>query len=156
MTVSSKKFLWSPLGEFAEGFLAELAGLGYSPRSCEAHLLLMKHLSRWLAAQGLSTGDLTDEVAARGRQQAKTSIFRIMTLPSLATHWLLPRLPAFLDAHPASTSALSRSALPTATPMISTSPSPTAIRPTAKAWPRGTTTDQPGSRPASEPSDLPG
>src|SRR2546427_8757525 len=65
MTVSSKKFLWSPLGEFAEGFLAELAGLGYSPRSCEAHLLLMKHLSRWLAAQGLSAGDLTDEVAAR-------------------------------------------------------------------------------------------
>ena len=42
----------------------------------------------------------TDQVAARGRQQAKTGIVRIMTPPSLATHWLMPRLPAFLDAHP--------------------------------------------------------
>ena len=42
----------------------------------------------------------TDEVAARGRQQAETGIVRIMTPPSLATHWLMPRLPAFLDAHP--------------------------------------------------------
>ena len=42
----------------------------------------------------------TDEVAARGRQQAKTGIVRIMTPPSLAAHWLMPRLPAFLDAHP--------------------------------------------------------
>src|SRR3989442_6371289 len=65
MTVLSKKFLWSPLGEFAEGFLAELAGLGYSPRSSEAHLFLMKHLSRWLAAQGLSAHDLTNELAVR-------------------------------------------------------------------------------------------
>jgi LysR family glycine cleavage system transcriptional activator len=42
----------------------------------------------------------TDEVAARGRQRAETGIVRIMTPPSLATHWLMPRLPAFLDAHP--------------------------------------------------------
>jgi LysR family glycine cleavage system transcriptional activator len=42
----------------------------------------------------------TDAVAARGRQQASTGIVRIMTPPSLATHWLMPRLPAFLDAHP--------------------------------------------------------
>ncbi len=42
----------------------------------------------------------TDAVAARGGQQAKAGIVRIMTPPSLATHWLMPRLPAFLDAHP--------------------------------------------------------
>jgi LysR family transcriptional regulator, glycine cleavage system transcriptional activator len=42
----------------------------------------------------------TDEVASRGRRQATTGIVRIMTPPSLATHWLMPRLPAFLDAHP--------------------------------------------------------
>ena len=42
----------------------------------------------------------TDAVAARGRQQAKTAIVHIMTPPSLATHWLMPRLPGFLDAHP--------------------------------------------------------
>ena len=42
----------------------------------------------------------TDEVAARGRQEAETGIVRIMTPPSLATHWLMPRLPAFIAAHP--------------------------------------------------------
>jgi len=42
----------------------------------------------------------TDAVAARGRQQTKTGSVRIMTPPSLATHWLMPKLPAFLDAHP--------------------------------------------------------
>jgi LysR family glycine cleavage system transcriptional activator len=42
----------------------------------------------------------TDQVAASGRQQATTGIVRIMTPPSLATHGLMPRLPAFLDAHP--------------------------------------------------------
>ena len=42
----------------------------------------------------------TDEVAARSRQQATTGTVRIMTPPSLATHWLMPRLPTFLDAHP--------------------------------------------------------
>ena len=65
MKDSSKKFLWSPLGGFAEGFLAELSARGYSPRSSEAHLFLMKHLSRWLAAQGLSAHDLTNELAVR-------------------------------------------------------------------------------------------
>lgn len=65
MTVSSKKFLWRPLGEHAEGFLAELASLDYAPRSRQAHWCLMKHLSRWLAAQGVSAGDLTGDVVER-------------------------------------------------------------------------------------------
>jgi LysR family transcriptional regulator, glycine cleavage system transcriptional activator len=42
----------------------------------------------------------TDEIAARGRRRATTATVRIMTPPSLATHWLMPRLPAFLAAHP--------------------------------------------------------
>jgi len=42
----------------------------------------------------------TDAVAATGRQQVRTGIVRIMTPPSLATHWLMPRLPAFLNEHP--------------------------------------------------------
>lgn len=54
-----------PLEEFAEGFRAELVGVGYSSRGSEAQLGLMKHLSRWLSAQGLSAGDLSDEVAGR-------------------------------------------------------------------------------------------
>ncbi len=40
-----------PLGEFAGGFLAELARLGYRPRSSEAQLYLMRHLSWWLGAR---------------------------------------------------------------------------------------------------------
>ena len=42
----------------------------------------------------------TDELAAYGRQHAGTGIVRIMTPPSLATYWLIPRLPTFIDAHP--------------------------------------------------------
>ena len=55
---------WGPLGEHAEGFFAELAGLGYSRRGRSAHLRLMKDVSEWLGAQGLSAGDLTAEVVA--------------------------------------------------------------------------------------------
>lgn len=54
-----------PLGEFVEGFLTELAGLGYSPRSCEAQRGLTRHLSRWLAAEGLAAADLTEDVVER-------------------------------------------------------------------------------------------
>lgn len=54
-----------PLAEFAAGFAAELAGLGYSSRSIRAQLGLMDHVSVWLAAQGLSVGDLTVEVVER-------------------------------------------------------------------------------------------
>ena len=42
----------------------------------------------------------TDEMAAQGRNHASVGTVRIMTPPSLATHWLMPRLPAFLVAHP--------------------------------------------------------
>ncbi len=52
------RFGVGPLGEFVEGFAAELAGRGYSSRSSEAQLGLMRHLSRWLEARGLGAGDL--------------------------------------------------------------------------------------------------
>ena len=42
----------------------------------------------------------TGEVAARGRQEARTGIVRVRTPPSLANYWLMPMLPAFLDKHP--------------------------------------------------------
>ncbi len=50
MTGPSKVLVSGPLGEFTEGFVAELAGLGYSPRGSEAQLRLTSHLSRWLGA----------------------------------------------------------------------------------------------------------
>lgn len=42
----------------------------------------------------------TDEIAVRGRRQTAIGTVRIMTPPSLATHWLMPRLPAFIAAYP--------------------------------------------------------
>jgi LysR family transcriptional regulator, glycine cleavage system transcriptional activator len=42
----------------------------------------------------------TNELAERGRLQVTAGTVRIMTPPSLATHWLMPRLPAFIEAYP--------------------------------------------------------
>jgi LysR family glycine cleavage system transcriptional activator len=42
----------------------------------------------------------TTDVAAPGWSKPSTNVVRIMTPPSLATHWLTPRLPAFIAAHP--------------------------------------------------------
>jgi LysR family glycine cleavage system transcriptional activator len=42
----------------------------------------------------------TSEIAVRERLRVTTGTVRIMTPPSLATHWLMPRLPAFIKAYP--------------------------------------------------------
>jgi LysR family glycine cleavage system transcriptional activator len=42
----------------------------------------------------------TAEVAAPGWHAKSAGVVRIMTPPSLATHWLTPRLPALIEAHP--------------------------------------------------------
>lgn len=42
----------------------------------------------------------TADIAAPGWSRASDSVVRIMTPPSLATHWLTPRLPAFIATHP--------------------------------------------------------
>jgi integrase/recombinase XerD len=52
-----------PLAQFAGGFCAELTRLGYTPLTAAAHLRLVAHLSRWLAAQGLDTSALTPSTA---------------------------------------------------------------------------------------------
>lgn len=65
-----------PLAEFAVGFAGRLAGLGYSPPGAEGQLRLMKHLSVWLAAEGLSADGLTVDVVARfvaGRRARRTT-----------------------------------------------------------------------------------
>ncbi len=53
-----------PLQGYAGGFLAWLTALGYSPRSLEAQLRLVRDLSAWLAGKGLQTSGLTDEVVS--------------------------------------------------------------------------------------------
>ena len=58
----ARRFGDGPLGGFVEGFAAELEGQGYSWRSSEAQLGLMRHLSGWLGARGLTAGDLDGDV----------------------------------------------------------------------------------------------
>jgi hypothetical protein len=62
MSQPSCRLTPGPLEQFADGFLAELSASGYSPRTCEAQLGLMRHLSRWLGARALAAGDLTASV----------------------------------------------------------------------------------------------
>jgi LysR family glycine cleavage system transcriptional activator len=75
-----------------ELFLRESRGVRLAPAAAEYADRVRFLLERLRTA--------TDEIAARGRHQAMTGTVRIMTPPSLATHWLMPRLPHFIDAHP--------------------------------------------------------
>ncbi len=54
-----------PLAPFAAGFVVDLVGRGYRPRSVNGQLELMAHFSRWLAAQGLEPAGLSGETAER-------------------------------------------------------------------------------------------
>jgi integrase/recombinase XerD len=53
------------LREYAPGFAVELARLGYTAESAYGQMLVMAHLSRWLAAEGLDAAGLTAQTAAR-------------------------------------------------------------------------------------------
>jgi site-specific recombinase XerC len=54
-----------PLRQYAPGFAAELDRLGYTPGSAGQQMLMMAHLSRWLAGEGLDAGGLTPRAAER-------------------------------------------------------------------------------------------
>ena len=58
----ARRFGVGPLGGVVEGFAAELEGQGYSWRSSEAQLGLMRHLSVWLGARGLTAADVDGDV----------------------------------------------------------------------------------------------
>ena len=63
------------LEQYADGFVAELGRLGYSPRTCGAQAALLRHLARWLAEQrvplsGLSSGVADEYIAVRGRERS--------------------------------------------------------------------------------------
>jgi integrase/recombinase XerD len=61
----SRACVSGPLQPYAAGFTAELARLGYTSGSAYGQMLLMAHLSRWLAGEGLDVGGLTPEAAGR-------------------------------------------------------------------------------------------
>lgn len=74
----SRVVVSGPLVEFAVGFAGRLAGLGYSPRGADGQLRLMRYLSIFLAAEGLSAGDLSVEVVGRfvAGRRARHASFR--------------------------------------------------------------------------------
>ncbi len=61
----SRARVTGPLQQYAPGFVAELARLGYTGSSASGQMFVMAHLSRWLAGEGLDAAGLTPEVAAR-------------------------------------------------------------------------------------------
>jgi site-specific recombinase XerD len=54
-----------PLQQYAPGFVAELARLGYTANSASGQVFVMAHLSRWLAGEGLDAAGLTPHVTGR-------------------------------------------------------------------------------------------
>ena len=65
MESSAQSAVTVRLEDYEDGFLAELARLGYASRSREAQRGLVRHLSRWLAMQGLDLSELSEEVAGQ-------------------------------------------------------------------------------------------
>jgi site-specific recombinase XerD len=59
----SRARVTGPLQEYAPGFVAELARLGYTANSARGQMFVMAHLSRWLAGEGLDVAGLTPQVA---------------------------------------------------------------------------------------------
>ena len=55
--------LTGPLVPYVAGFRESLAEQGYSSHSVRCHVLLMGHVSRWLASEGLAASDLSGERA---------------------------------------------------------------------------------------------
>jgi len=49
----SRARVTGPLREYAPGFVAELARLGYTANSASGQMFVMAHLSRWLAGEAL-------------------------------------------------------------------------------------------------------
>jgi integrase/recombinase XerD len=65
MGCSAQSAVTVRLEDYEDGFLAELARLGYASRSREAQRGLVRHLSRWLAMRGLALSELSEEVAGQ-------------------------------------------------------------------------------------------
>jgi integrase/recombinase XerD len=60
-----RSFVRGPLEPYVSGFADELARFGYTRCSLEQHVCFIAHLDRWLAAERLGVGDLTDAVLDR-------------------------------------------------------------------------------------------
>ena len=70
-----------PLQQYAPGFVAELARLGYTANSASGQMFVMAHLSRWLAAGGLDAAGLTPQVADRFLAARRTAGYTLYLSP---------------------------------------------------------------------------
>ncbi len=61
----SRARVTGPLQQYAPGFVAELARLGYTANSASGQMFVMAHMSRWLAGEGLDAAGLTPRVTER-------------------------------------------------------------------------------------------
>ena len=69
-----------PLAEYADGFRAELARLGYTPLTAACQLRLIAHLSRWMTAGRSAKPPRTSAVpwisALRGTSRLRVRVTR--------------------------------------------------------------------------------
>jgi hypothetical protein len=54
-----------PLAPYVAGLAAELLERGYTRSSAEQHICFVAHLDRWLLAEGLGVGDLSESTIRR-------------------------------------------------------------------------------------------
>ncbi len=71
-----------PLAGLADRFGEALTALGYTPLSAANQMRLMAHVSRWMAAESVAIGELTDEMLDR---------FVVARREAGYTHWLSRR-----------------------------------------------------------------
>src|SRR5258705_13722649 len=94
------------LEEYADGFVAWLGRLGYSPRTCEAQVALLRHLAGWLAQQGVPLSGLSSEVAGeyaavrRDRAQLRSQSALRPVLSYLRELGAAPPPPAVVSPQP--------------------------------------------------------
>lgn len=95
------------LERYADGFVAVLGRLGYSPRTCAAQVALLRHLARWLAEQrvplsGLSSEVADEYIAVRGRERSFLRSGRALgpLLGYLRGLGVVPPAAAFVPADP--------------------------------------------------------
>src|SRR5487761_1173187 len=96
----------SGLEQYADGFVAELGRLGYSPRTCGAQVALLRHLARWLDAghvplSGLGSEVADEYIAARGRSFLRSGRARGPLLGYLRGLGVVPPEEAVVPADPA-------------------------------------------------------
>jgi len=98
-----------PLAQYADGYRAEIARLGYTPLTAASQLRLVAHLSRWLVAGGLDASALTEpavEAYFAGRRSEGYANERTVTALGPLLDYLrgLGAAPAAVAASPATAS----------------------------------------------------